>query len=449
MNALREFAVSLFARPMLNLFTWDELARRSLWDWYGFGPEHVAGVATEPDAFEQLAALSAHPNGHVRERVVVALATHGSRALPWLLLRTVDWVLVVRSVARTAVRALLVDAFIDAFVDALPIALRTREFSRAGASVMNEIAPFLARQPDLIWQGALAHTDAAVRRAAITLLAETGRATPNLLRIALTDRDLTVRVRAGRLVTVAPEMASLRAMLLDDRDPSLCLHALRLALEVDPAPHRARLERALTHRVRAMRELARHHLGGTFAEFYRARLLEPSPAPAVIQGLAETGSADDWEHLVPALDMSSKRACAGLVAMASLNRKASRETRLMMVDDPRRRVSQVAAHTMLRDVWESDAPILSAYLTSPHLHVRVSAVQLACCLPGWAPPLLLLSVDDPALAPTVLLHLTRWLSKHHRQIRPPTAVERARLQVLLQRPEVRLQELLGFLEMFR
>ncbi len=72
MNALREFAVSLFARPMLNLFTWDELARRSLWDWYGFGPGHVAGVATEPDAFEQLAALSAHLNGRVRERVVVA-----------------------------------------------------------------------------------------------------------------------------------------------------------------------------------------------------------------------------------------------------------------------------------------------------------------------------------------------------------------------------------------
>ena len=174
MNALREFAVSLFARPTLNLFTWDELARRSLWDWYGFGPEHVEGVAAELDAFEQLAVLSAHPNGRVRERAVVALAKHGSRALPWLLLRTVDWVEVVSELAKAAVCVLLVDAEIDAFIDALPIALRTREFSRAGASVMNEIAPFLARQPDLMWQGALGHTGAAVRRAAIRLLAETG-----------------------------------------------------------------------------------------------------------------------------------------------------------------------------------------------------------------------------------------------------------------------------------
>ena len=449
MNALREFAVSQFARPTLNLFAWDELARRSLWDWYGFGPEHVEGVATEPDAFEQLAVLSAHPNGRVREKAISQLSRYGSRSLPWLLLRTVDWVPVVCGLAKAAVRELLVDAEIDAFIDALPIALRTREFSRAGASVMNEIAPFLVRQPDLMWQGALGHADAAVRRAAITLLAETGRATPNLLRIALTDRDLTVRARAARLVTVAPEMASLRAMLLNDRDPSLCLHALRLALEVDPAPHRQRLERALTHRVRAMRELARHHLGGTFAAFYRAKLLEPSPAPAVIQGLAETGTADDWERLVRALDMSSKRACAGLVAMASLNRKESRETRLMMVDDPRRRVSQVAANTMMRDVWESDAPILSAYLTSPHLHVRTSAVQLACCLAGWAPPLLLLSVEDPALGPTVHLQLMRWLSRHRARIGPPTAMERTRLRVLLQRPEVRLRALVGFLETLR
>jgi len=442
MDTLQELALSLFSKPV-NLFTWDALARGSLWDWYGLGPEHVEGVATAPRAFESLAVLSAHPSGYVRERALLALAKHGSRALPWLLLRTVDWVPVVSAHARRAVLALLVDAEIDAFIETLPLALRTRDFSRAGASVMIEIGAFLARQPDMTWMGVLGHSDAAVRRAGLTLLAEKGRATPALLRVALVDKDLTVRTRAARLVTAEPssEMGALREMLLNDREGPLRLHVLRVAATADIEHVRHRLELALTDRMRAMRELARHHLGEGldqrgFAAFYRTKLREIPAELGAIQGLAETGSADDWELLLPSLDANSLRACAALKGMATLNRGESRETRLMMVDDPRKRVSQVAANTMMRDVWETDAPILRAYLASPHLHVRMRAIQLVTALPGWAPPLLLLSLDEPALQPTLHLQLARWLTKHRATIAPPTRDERARLEPLLTRPDM-------------
>lgn len=449
MNPLQELAHSLFVKPPSDLFSWDVLARRSLWDWYGLGPEHVEGVNSEPDAFAQLAVLSAHPNGRVREWAVLALAEHGSRALPWLLLRCVDWVVPVRMVARRAVLALLVDAELDAFIEALPLALRTRDFGRAGTPMMNEIAAFLARQSDAIWTRVLTHQDVGVRRAGMTLLAERGRVTTALLHIALHDRDLTVRARAARLVTTAPEMESLRAMLLNDRDPSLSLHALRLAVSVDPAPHRARLERALTDRVRAMRELARHHLRGGqfpdretskqypdgFAPFYRAKLLQPAPSIAAIQGLAETGTSGDWERLLPALDVSPKHACAALKAMATLDRKESRETRLMMVDDPRARVSQVAANTMTRDLWEADASILRAYLTSPHRHVQLRAIQLATLLSGWTAPLLFSEVEDPTLFSAVRVHLARWLQRRRVSIAAPTRDECARLEAWAERVE--------------
>ena len=131
-------------------------------------------------------------------------------------------------------------------------------------------------------------------------------------------------------------------------------------------------------------ELRRTQAARDFAEHYRERARRGEWTLGVVRGLGDEGAPSDWELLVPALDLRAPSlAVAAIQSMARLDRRGSREMRMMMVDDARPRVSSSAGVSLRGQVWASDVPLLRACLESPHAHVRESGALLLLEEPSW------------------------------------------------------------------
>lgn len=421
----------------------SEWARLEEWGylqrWVHVEPEDVASLeAASASPTTLLGALSGHPSGYVRERAVARLIARGDRALRWLLVRALDWVQPVRDRALRAIEASLSDADVGPdLIEVLPLVQRLRGFTRVNAlPVVQKIVDRLATEPDAVLDGGLMHPDRYVRRATLDLLAETGRLRSAHIEVALADHDVGVRVRAARSLEAdrTPEGARLRAMLSADPSARLRARGLELLAEADAAAALPFLWRAVDDEARGVRERARNLLARHAPIDFRAHYLwqlEDHATRGAVLGLGEVGGPEDWERLVPALDARPPIARAAIASLRRLNRSATRELRLMMVDDERPGVSADAARSLVTDVWATDEPVLGAYLRSPHLHVRRKACGLATQLPGWRPAVLLLSVDDEGARLAIEAALGRWLRRRWAQRARPSEAEAARLEALL------------------
>lgn len=382
--------------------------------------------------------LAGHPNGHVREAAVAELHRRGVEALPWLLLRTIDWVHRVRFRAIDAVISLMHDENAAAFVDALPLAQRLTRFTRVDQRPLVErIEAFLDCHIEAVETGQ-DHPDRLVRRAALELLQKRRRITTVHLSRAFDDSDTRVRLMAARMLVAddTPEMVRLRTRASNDKLGRIRVIGLELIVAAEASGALSRLEDALEDPNRGVRALAQHHLSRSqperdFAEHYRRLLEKDPPSPAAVCGLAGLGAPEDWERLVPLLDRGPKLARAALRALKALDRKHTRELRLMMVDDPRAGVSKDAAASLRGELWSTDVATIEEYLASPIEHVRRNAVRLAAQLHGWKPALLLLALSDPSLAERANAQLERWLGERRSTIAAPSRSESRELRRLL------------------
>lgn len=384
--------------------------------------------AVEEAPLQTLGALSMHPDGHVREHAIAWLAPHGPAALPWLLLRAVDWVGPVRARAVAAVDDILARGVAPELLDVLPLALRLRGFSRASADPL--VSRVLGAVGDLPHEAlvlGLGHRDGAVRRAVYECLDELGRLEGEVLDRALRGGDPVVRSRASRAVGSGAGDAERRAWLRRDSMAALRLRGLELELESADREGGIRLAReALLDPARDVRARARQALRDASASLdvpalYRGALDDGEIAAGAIRGLAEVGRAADWERLVPALDRGPAIAAEAIVAMRRLDREATRELRLMLVDDPRPRVVRAAARSLTGEIWGDDERWLRAYLRSPAPHVRKHASRLAAQLPGWRAPIVLLELEHAG--PEISSALASWLPRRWRAGAPPTLEE--------------------------
>jgi hypothetical protein len=332
--------------------TWARFGAPDHWRrWLDVKAHEVATLeATSASPLTTLAMLAGHPSGHVREQAVLRLRAHGAPALRWLLVRALDWVAVVRAAAARSLAALTADSTLALeLVTLLPLMERLRELSRVDARpLLAELIARLAREPHVVIERGLVHADREVRRATLELLDTLGGLRSEHLELALRDRDVGLRLRAARRITAEPstEASRLRAMLVADRAGRIRARGLELVCEAEPDRARALLERTLADDSRAVRQRASYlaresHLDAR--AHYVALLDAGAITRGAVLGLGETGTPDDWERLVPALDASASVARAAIASMRALNASATRELRLVMVDDARPSVSQEAA----------------------------------------------------------------------------------------------------------
>lgn len=381
----------------------------------------AAAEGPHPDLIMGL--ISGHPNGFERQAAVERLCAMGAQALPWLLVRSVDWVEPVRVRARAGVRACLVDENASRVIGLLPLIDRWRGFSRAH-SLADEIEAFLLRQSDETLMTGLLFGDPRSRRYLLALLTRHGRATPGPLSVLARSHDVVLRSMAADAIFAdsSIDLDPIRAGFLDDPRGALRALALDYFARRDRARMHAELWAGVHDAHRRVREIARRHLGRghDFLELARRALRgDEVPTVGAVRALEELGHPRDWELLVRALDGPTGVAKAALPALKRLERNATRELRLMMVGDTRSGVSRVAARGLIHEVWASDAPHLDAFLASEHLHVRRHALPLVARLPGWAGVLRLIEEHEPALRDAASSALAGWFRTRQVRLAPP------------------------------
>ncbi|MEM9188393.1 MAG: hypothetical protein AAGF12_04425 [Myxococcota bacterium] len=363
---------------------------------------------------EALGVLSCHPSGFVREAAVAALAWHANQAVPWLLVRIVDWVPVVRVLSVRTLRSLLEPTNATPFLGCLPLLQRLRGFSRVDVNPFLDHANACVRDaPDETLDLGFRNPHAAVRRAILQLPAIGHRLDSRRLERALRDEDSGVRLRAAQLLrTRKPMGRPLCEQMM--RDPVGRIRLIGVELAVGEHPdllHRAAVDPHGGVRSHAGYYLARDHEFNARA-FYRNAVSNGDFRVGVILGLGDVGTTDDWERLVPALDESPTIARAALRSMHHLAPEQTRELRLMMVDDRRTGVAKEAARSLSKEIRSGDESVIREYLRSPRLHVRLHAVALASRLSTWQSAEVLFPVTDPTLRQSVERFTSRWTEKY-------------------------------------
>ncbi|MEV6104890.1 HEAT repeat domain-containing protein [Streptomyces sp. NPDC051940] len=293
--------------------------------------------ASPPTPEEAAAALS-HANGRIRE---AALDRDLPPSLdPLVLLRCVDSAAPVRESARRKLTAALGSASPDP--DRLDRLLRHALHLRGrrhGGWALQEVTRAVTEAD--AWEPAYTSPDRVLRRFAFETAAADGRLPlERLARVAATDGDVIVQ-----RVCAAPALRDPRPGVLDT-----LLTARATAVRADAVTALVRAGRGaeaaswLADRARIVRACAQwavRQSGGDPAAHYRAA----APAPGVVAGLGECGTARDHTLLWPLLDHPRPAVRAEAVtALAVLGAAADPRVRRMLDDSsPRVRRSAAAA----------------------------------------------------------------------------------------------------------
>ncbi|MFE9204875.1 HEAT repeat domain-containing protein [Micromonospora sp. NPDC007230] len=281
--------------------------------WYGTYQESAvrrvrvrfSGVTSGPVA---MALASMDGDGRVRERAVAAMvARPWPEVMPFLVLRTADWVKPVRDPARSGLALLLGDDPGAYLPSVLPVVLRLDVWVRGGFAVTQVRAALLSSSPE-VWRGLFGSDGRRQRRFVFDIAVSQGwLRLPDYVTSAETDPDVGIRVRAAEAAcreAVWTRRLDVLRRLAGSRWPEVRVVALtglvRVGHDSDVAVHLdddAPLVRAVA------RDAARR-LGIDAREHYRLAVGAAEPLLGAIAGLAETGSAADAALLRPLLSHS-------------------------------------------------------------------------------------------------------------------------------------------------
>ncbi|WP_244298415.1 hypothetical protein [Micromonospora cremea] len=318
-------ALALVAAGPSLVVRLDAHARRGPW----YGPyrepavrrvtERFSGATAGPVA---MALASMHGDGRIRERAVAAiLGRPCPELMPFLVLRTGDWVKPVRERARAGLALLLSDDPGVWLPAVLPMVLRLDARLRGGFAVTQVRAALLSSTPQ-VWRGLLGSGSRRERR----LVFETGLAqgwlpSPDLVAYALTDRDVWIRSGAAEAAcreavwTRRPDV--LRRLARSTRPEVRAVALTGLVRSGHDGEVAAHLDDDAPL-VRAVARDAARRLGIDAREHYRNAVDIGDPALGAIAGLAEAGSAADAPLLRPLLTHQQARVRAQAVRSVRL-----------------------------------------------------------------------------------------------------------------------------------
>lgn len=321
-------ATSVLERASPSRLAWFDQWYRG--GWLPKGPDAPAwrdvrlGRGPWARRFKGVVALASfHANGFVRETAVRLLSElDDGFELPYLLIRTNDWVPKVRIAAATAAAQRTTASYVEHWVRCLGLVDRLRNTQRGERD-----APYVRRVEELLLredarpllESALSRGELTVRRAVlrrVALLPDGERR--RLLTIASRDVDPVIAIDGAK--RLLPDAA---AELLRHPISRVRHLALEAAVARDVSSARDGLEQALFDDARSVRETARHHLskldgGRDFAAAYRKRVSESRGREKIValEALAEVGTADDLDRFVPLLhDPKARVRAAAIVAI--------------------------------------------------------------------------------------------------------------------------------------
>jgi HEAT repeat protein len=314
--------------------------------------------ASTPESWAWFAISTLDRSGFVRQAAVEALGHHTPvEAIPFVVLRTTDWVLQVRTAAEGVLQQCLSDMAPSALLSSLEVALHAEE--RIGPPRLAGARAVLERlraAPDDVLVAGVGREAARSQRWCLReLIARRSSLLPDALRAALRSSSTALRFEAAAALGQVPHQA--RAELLDVALEDRVGFVRRGAAEAVPASElrEDELERLLLDLNRAARAVAQREwqrrTGTSAAALYRNRLgaRRAAARAAALLGLAEVGNEDDAAEAVVRLEDPSRR--VRLMALRCIGRLAPTEAEtaaLEALDDPSHKVVSAAASIALQ-----------------------------------------------------------------------------------------------------
>ncbi|MER7790467.1 hypothetical protein [Streptomyces sp. NPDC097640] len=328
-----------------------------------------------------LAFACSHHDGRVRERAVRRIVERPSPELmPFLVLRTGDWVRQVRERARAGLTDLLQRDPARYVPAAAPTALLADRRRRGDFARRQVLAALLSAPGTALLEGLLASPLREQRRFALEVAGAAGRLPLRAL-VSVAEGDTDVRVRAR-----AAEVAAREAVWTDRAD---------LLRRLAAARHREVRATALTGLIRAghaeevtgalddpaglVRAVARDAARRTGVEpltHYRAAVRGPQPPTGALDGLAETGSDADAPLLLPLLDHPQAPVRAHALRALRILDAVPTDRVVPLLRDPSARVIRVAVATLRPRAARLPRGLAASLLTDPRAAVRKAGYQL-------------------------------------------------------------------------
>ena len=278
----------------------DEHARRELWYTQRYRPL-IAGVVSRLDEGSigpvGLALASTHGDGRVREAAVAQiLAAETAELVPFLVVRTSDWVKQVRDRACAGLALLLTEDPVRMLPAAIGTTLQL-DRRRRGGFARTQLAAGLISAPVALREQLAALPDRDQRRFVFDVgLAHRWWQLELLVSFAESDPDIRIRTRAAEAAcrdAVWTRRLALLQRLAGSRRPEIRVLALTGLIRAGQDGQVAgRLDDA-SALVRAVAREAARRVGIDAPAHYRQAVAHTSPALGAIAGLAETGSFSD------------------------------------------------------------------------------------------------------------------------------------------------------------
>lgn len=304
---------------------WRESWRTHPWE--SMKPAEAAfTIQRATDSVVVAAGLSMHRNGYIREIAVNSLvATGDPRALPWLTLRSGDWVDSVGGAARDGIGQFLSPAHATELVGILPLLDGGRFGEGRAASDLPSRVERILEMPEstaALWVG-VRSTDKLTRRAAVRLLLRRGSSVELLAEVMHTNDVVAVAFVASSISTNGPPNLEAGGLLHSSPVSRLRSQGLWRLTRDPSAPeskaliHIALFDKAPSVRDVAQRWVADHEPEADVNDYYRDRLGQ-DPLGA-LRGLGDHASEEDagvakayLNDDSPAVRVAALRLLAGL-----------------------------------------------------------------------------------------------------------------------------------------
>lgn len=428
--------------------------------WYGLKPQQLDVLQrVDSSSVSLLGVASFHGNGYVRERAITLLAgIRDGRELPYLLIRTNDWVSQVRSAAQEAIQARLIPEYAGHFIANLPLVERLLRSERAdyGGLVQSIFGLLQGPEARAVLHAGFTAADRQVRRLSYRLALTAPEEDVSLVfNQALRERDPIIRTWAAQQAAAVLDQETLQsAVSIMAHDPYMPVRRIALQITVEHFPAIAHdvLLGALLDTNATIREVARYYLRRLapmdFAAFYRDALdtHTGNGVLGAIHGIGETGTAADAERLLPFASQGSIRTRKAAIAEIARLQQGDRYLSLFMkaLVHALPGLSNVGREALLNRAYLLDTGWLAQRLqTSPYVHVRKNILRLLARLGKWPslPYLIRATCDtDARIVQMATRLLKRWLLSSNRAFIAPTDAQLAEIRAALEDCQVGLGE---------
>ncbi len=378
-------------------------------------------------------------NGRIREAATRNLITLGERSLPFLLIRSCDWVEPISQLASSSAAILMplaTDSTLEKCVRAIPVLKTYPQGTQLLESLLVELSIRNAVLKNTRWESTLN---------ALTILMDRQVCGPDedwetVVRSGLKYPDNRVVQRSVQAIRSFP--FEQRKDLLDELSRHPAKVARLEAVEIaDSLADIDALRRFLLDNVWRIRLSARYSLErlgvANFADTYRAAI----PSIAAVAGFGEVASDSELAELVPILSSgSTKSICAALAAFENRQFTAAVPSVEPLLRDSRPTVIRRAVRTLnhLGFRMESSA-LLKLFHEDQDLARKEALAEALDLVRRWDAISLALDLcaDEP-LIPSMKFWIIRWFTKRTHDYSGPSPGQLAQLQGSLDEAKCRL-----------